>query len=122
MAALLCSANHVQRIVSEGGARFERCRTAPHWNEATQFSCICGSVSGPHSWAMRLLRKAALVQSSCSYCWLWRTLSSALSLGGAANAAPAAIIRMAARQPGNTLGMVVLSYGVGPTGNAIITV
>jgi hypothetical protein len=58
---------------------------------------------------MRLLRNAMLVQSNCSYCWLWRTLSSALSLGGAANAALAAIISMAARQPGNSLGMVVLS-------------
>src|SRR5437762_4010971 len=99
----------VQRIVSEGGAMFERrAGGPPHWNEATQFSCRMRSVRGPHSWAMRLLRKAALVQSSCSYCWLSRTFASALSLRGAASAALAAIIRIAARQPGSNFGMVVL--------------
>src|SRR5436190_8977633 len=99
----------LQRIVSEGGALFERrAGGPPHWNEATQFSCNTRSVNGPHSWAMRLLRKAALVQSSCSYCWLSRTFASALSLRGAASAALAAIIRIAARQPGSNFGMVVL--------------
>src|SRR2546423_2071727 len=99
----------LQRIVSEGGAMFERRGGGPpHWKEAMQLSCMTLSVSGPHSWAMRLLRKAALVQSSCSYCWLSRTFASALSLRGAASAALAAMIRMAARQPGSNFGMVVL--------------
>src|SRR5438067_11549012 len=99
----------LQRIVSGGGAMFERRGGGPpHWKEATQFSCNTRSVSGPHSWAMRLLRKAALVQSSCSYCWLSRTFDSALSLRGAARATLAQIIRIAARQTGSNFGMVVL--------------
>src|SRR5438270_2866397 len=104
----LMQLSSIQRIVSEGGARFERRDGGPpHWNEATQLSCIWRSVTGPHSCAMRLARNDGLVHNRRSYCWLSRTFCSALSDGAAASAGPAAI-SATARQLQNSLGMVPL--------------
>src|SRR5438309_74773 len=111
----LMQLSSIQRIVSDGGARFERRDGGPpHWNEATQLSCIWRSVTGPHSWAMRLARNDGLVHKRRSYCSLSRTFWSALSERGAANAGPAAI-NATARQLQNSLGIVPLPCVVAQT-------
>src|SRR5205814_4606129 len=71
---------------------------------------------------MRFWRNAAFVHSSRSYCSLSRRFCSLLSLGGAARARLAPIITTAARQPGTSFGMVVLSVWVDPISELAITV
>src|SRR5437763_17133865 len=71
---------------------------------------------------MRFWRNAAFVHRSRSYCSLSRRFCSLLSLGGAARARLAPIITTAARQPGTSFGMVVLSVWVDPISELAITV